>query len=165
MKKLNNSNPIPEFIKKKPETMMFTLFSFMWAAAILFHQAHQRNMVVFEIQEIVLCLSALLTLMKPSSWQRFFVMIFAQIWQVSIELPWPSNHWLFMALANVTILICCGYCAVKCRTNFQIGLYKTFAPLLRIEMIILYFFATLQQDKPRLSQIRNSVQRVPCIRF
>ena len=61
--------------------------------------------------------------------------------------PFISNHWLFTGLVNLTLLQAYARLAWAGRT-FAVEpgvLYRTFAPIVRLELIILYFFAVFHK--------------------
>ena len=125
--------------------MQFKLFATLWAIASLFHMAHSS---VFDTQFdfALLTLSALYVIFRPSM-GGFLLFISLQIFDAFYRMPFTTNHWIFTAFVNVTILHSLVYLIVKHR-SFQVNsgdLLKTFAPLVRIELIVLYFFAVFHK--------------------
>src|SRR5688572_6543503 len=126
--------------------MKFELFSMAWAIAALFHMANHRSYTV-SLAYFLLTISAILVLVKPSSIGRLTIFILLQIFQVLTTLPNVSNHWLFTAFVNLTIIQAILYLAVK-NKSFAIHkdeLLKTFAPVVRIELLILYFYVVFHK--------------------
>ena len=95
----------------------------------------------------LLTISAIILLAKPSSVGRLMLLIFMQLFQVLVSMPAVPNHWLFMAFVNLTIVQAMIYQAVKTRT-FDVNkelLLKTFAPVVRVELLILYFYVVFHK--------------------
>lgn len=126
--------------------MKFELFSMAWAIAALFHMANHRSYTL-SLAYFLLTISAILVLVKPSSIGRLTIFILLQIFQVLTTLASVSNHWLFTAFVNLTIIQAILYLAIK-NKSFAINkedLLKTFAPVVRIELIILYFYVVFHK--------------------
>jgi hypothetical protein len=132
-------------IERSASEAQFKLFAILWAIASLFHMAHSS---VFDTQFdfALLTLSALYVIFRPSM-GGFLLFISLQIFDAFYRMPFTTNHWIFTAFVNVTILHSLVYLIVRHR-SFQINsgdLLKTFAPLVRIELIVLYFFAVFHK--------------------
>ena len=126
--------------------MKFELFSMAWAIAALFHMANHRSYTV-SLAYFLLTISAILVLVRPSSIGRLTIFILLQIFQVLTTSPNVSNHWLFTAFVNLTIIQAILYLAIK-NKSFAIHkdeLLKTFAPVVRIELLILYFYVVFHK--------------------
>jgi hypothetical protein len=123
----------------------FNVFTIVWAIATLFHMAHSS---VFDTQFdfALLTLSALYVIFRPSM-AGFIFFICIQMFDAFFRMPFTTNHWIFTAFVNVTILHCLLFLVIRLR-SFQINggdLLKTFAPLVKIELIVLYFFAVFHK--------------------
>ncbi len=95
----------------------------------------------------LLTIAAVLLIAKPASVNRLIVLVVLQVSQVFINMPAVSNHWLFTAFVNLTILQSFIYLAFRGKT-FVINkeaLLKTFAPVVRIELLILYFYVVFHK--------------------
>ena len=126
--------------------LQFELFSIFWAAATLFHMANDRSFTN-SLPLFILTGSAILLLIKPSSVNRLVLLIVMQLFEFAIKMPAVSNHWVFTAIANLTILQAIIYLAAKNKT-FSINkdeLLRTFAPVVRIELLILYFYVVFHK--------------------
>ncbi|WP_224994261.1 hypothetical protein [Cesiribacter sp. SM1] len=118
----------------------------IWAIVCLFHMATNR-MFTIQLHFFLLSASAVYLLLKPSSVIRLIIFISLQLYEVFNALPVGSNHWIFAAFVNLTILRAIFYQVLKGR-SFQIdkaSLLETFAPIVRIELIILYFFVVFHK--------------------
>lgn len=123
----------------------FKIFAMLWAIASLFHMAHSS---VFDSQFdfALLTLSAFYVIFRPSM-GGFLLFIGFQIFDAFFRMPFTTNHWIFTAFVNVTIIHSLIYLIIRHR-SFQINsgdLLKTFAPLVRIELVVLYFFAVFHK--------------------
>ncbi len=123
----------------------FKIFAMLWAIASLFHMAHSS---VFDTQFdfALLTLSALYVIFRPSM-GGFLLFVGLQIFDAFYRMPFTTNHWIFTAFVNVTIFHSLIFLVIRQR-SFQINsgdLLKTFAPLVRIELVVLYFFAVFHK--------------------
>lgn len=125
--------------------LQFRIFSVLWAIASLFHMAHSS---VFDVQLnlALLTVAAFRVIFRPSLFS-FLLLISLQIFDAAFRMPFSTNHWIFTAFVNVTILQAVAFLVFKHR-SLQVGegaLFKVFAPVVRIEVIILYFFAVFHK--------------------
>lgn len=123
----------------------FKLFAMLWAIASLFHMAHSS---VFDsaFNFALLTLASLYVIFRPSM-GGFLFMIGLQFFDAFYRMPFTTNHWIFTAFVNLSIFHCLVYLIIRER-SFQINsglLFKTFAPVVKIELIILYFFAVFHK--------------------
>lgn len=127
------------------ESSPFRNFAIVWAIATLFHMAHSG---VFDtrLNFALLTIAALYVLFKPSL-SGFIALILLQLLDIGIQMPNATNHWIFTGLVNVTILVSVFYCVFK-KKSFNIDeteVYETFAPVARVEVLILYFWAVFHK--------------------
>ena len=143
----SSSHILSETEEYRQSTLIrFKLFSGIWAIATLFHMANHR-MFTTELHYFLLTLASIFLLVKPTSLIRLLIFIGLQLYEVYNALPVVSNHWIFAAFVNLTILHALLYQAIR-RRSFRIDkvlLMETFAPLVRIELIILYFFVVFHK--------------------
>ncbi|WP_143080201.1 hypothetical protein [Hymenobacter arizonensis] len=117
-----------------------------WAVATLFHMAQSR-VYTKELHYALLTAAAILLILRPASMLRLTSLITLQLYEVLFRAPYISNHWIFATFVNLTILQALIYLIIKKR-SLQIDkgdLIRTFAPVVRIEVIILYFFVVLHK--------------------
>lgn len=124
----------------------FKIFTVLWSIATLFHMAYAG---VFEekLNYALLTLAALFVIYKPGNVKGFIVLMILQLYDVFYLLPEVNNHWLFTAFVNITIIQVLIFLIIKDKSFYVdktrwIGL---FAPILRIEVLILYFFAVFHK--------------------
>lgn len=143
--------PAPSSFKhKNQETLagsgiQFNIFTVLWAIATLFHMAHSS---VFDTQVdfALLTLAAMYVVFRPSM-TAFIILMVLQIFDAIYRMPYTTNHWLFTAFVNLTILHALFYLVIKQR-SFHVNkgaLLETFAPIVKLELIILYFFAVFHK--------------------
>ncbi len=139
---VNSPSPI---YSSSVSDLQFKVFSVLWAIASLFHMAHSS---VFDTQLnlALLTLAALTVIIRPSL-PAFIILISLQLFDAFFRMPFTTNHWIFTAFVNVTILQVLLFLMIKQRTfNIKPGqFYNTFTPLVKIEVIILYFFAVFHK--------------------
>ena len=137
-------SPELQFKPSAPD-LQFKVFSKLWAIATLFHLAHSS---IFDVQLnlALLTLSAFYLIFRPSLYAFLFLVVF-QTFDAVFRMPITTNHWVFTAFVNLTILQCLLFLMMRNRTFFVGGgdLFKTFAPVVRIEVIILYAFAVFHK--------------------
>ena len=125
--------------------LQFKIFTVLWAIASLFHMAHSS---VFDAQLNLafLTLAAFFAIFRPSL-TSFLLLIALQIFDAAFRMPFTTNHWIFTALVNATLLHVLIYMMFR-NKSFQVEegqFFKAFAPLVRVEVIILYFFAVFHK--------------------
>lgn len=123
----------------------FKIFCVLWAIATLFHMAHSS---VFDAQLnlALLTLASFYAIFRPSL-TSFIVLITLQIFDATFRMPFTTNHWIFTAFVNVTMLHVLLLLVLRAR-SFHVkpdAFYRTFAPVIRIEVIILYFFTVFHK--------------------
>ncbi|WP_224997435.1 hypothetical protein [Cesiribacter sp. SM1] len=124
----------------------YKIFVSIWAISTLFHMATNR-MFTIEFHYFLLSAAAVYLMFKPSSIIRLLVFIALQLYEVFNALPMGSNHWIFAAFVNLTILHALIYLVLK-HKSFRIDrveFLETLAPIVRIELIILYFFVVFHK--------------------
>ena len=148
-KKLRPRPKVGRVLPNTPEASygewQFKVFAILWAIATLFHMAHS-SIFDAQLNLALLTLSAFLVIFRPSL-HAFFLLVVLQAFDAFYRMPMTTNHWIFTAFANFTVLQVAVYLIIRDRT-FQLGerkFFNTFAPLLRIEVIILYFFAVFHK--------------------
>jgi hypothetical protein len=123
----------------------FKIFAVLWAIAALFHMAHS-SVFDEQLNFALLTLCAFFVILRPSL-GSFVALIFLQLFDAIFRMPFTTNHWIFTAFVNITFLQVFMFYMIRHRT-FQVkggDLFKTFARLVRIEVIILYFFAVFHK--------------------
>ncbi len=122
----------------------FSIFAFLWATATLFHLAAYPERLI-GIGKLLLALAAIGVLLKPVSIGRFGIFTVVQIITVINDLPSAvSNHWLFTFFVNLTILTVLLRSVWLKKVSIP-ELFPAFAPAVRIQLIVLYFFAVFQK--------------------
>lgn len=112
---------------------------------MLFHMAHS-SIFDTQLNLALLTLAAMYVILRPSV-ASFTILISLQIFDACFRMPFTTNHWIFAAFANITILQVLLFLTITGR-SFKISgseLFRHFAPIIRIELIILYFFAVFHK--------------------
>jgi hypothetical protein len=120
----------------------FTIFAFLLAAATVFHEAALGEL---RVTHALVTLAALWVLLRPSSLTRFLVLVAAQLVVFADDLPHVVNHWLVLAVTNLVVVAYIAWAAIG-RREWPIrtgALYQSLAPILRLELILVYLFAAL----------------------
>jgi hypothetical protein len=120
----------------------FTIFSFLWAAAVIFHLG-KWNIWLHSPVSFALGVSAVSVILKPSSAYRLYILIILQLVDAFEKMPWIPNHWLFASVVNLTILVSALILIISARNTGieRSRLFNTFAPALRLEFVLLYLFS------------------------
>lgn len=132
--------------QNKTSTTKYQIFCCLWAIATLFHMANHRSFDD-QLHFVALSMGAIFLLAKPSSVFRMLLLIALQLFDVIKSMPGVSNHWIFTCFVNLTIVAALIYLVAKKR-SFQINKgewYEIFAPVVRILVIILYFFVVFHK--------------------
>ena len=121
------------------------MFTVLWAVASLFHMAHS-SVFDAELNLALLTLAAFFAIFRPSL-KSLLVLIGLQIFDAVFRMPFTTNHWIFTAFVNFTIVHVIFFLILR-KKGFTLRegeVFKTFAPLLRVEVVILYFFAVFHK--------------------
>ncbi len=124
----------------------YSAFCCLWASAALFHLASYDHWVV-SIFHFWVAGAAFLLLHRPGSVCRLLVLVVGQLCESVVNAPFLSNHWLFTGLVNLTLLHAYIYLVAR-RRGFVVErgeFYEAFAPVVRIELLILYFFVVFHK--------------------
>ncbi|WP_205499833.1 hypothetical protein [Rufibacter psychrotolerans] len=126
--------------------LKYKIFCCVWAIASIFHMANY-NGFTLDFTFFLLTSAAIALIAKPSSVVRLLIFATIQIFRVGLDLPGTSNHWLLTGFVNVTILHSFLYLVIKRRTFYidKVEFLETFTPLIKIEVIVLYFYAVFHK--------------------
>ncbi|HEX2535948.1 MAG TPA: hypothetical protein VHK69_19540 [Chitinophagaceae bacterium] len=116
------------------------------ALATLFHMAN-KNSFTNGLHHFLLTAAALLLLQKSSSIARLVFFLTLQLYEAFKMMPQVSNHWIFTTFVNLTLVQVLFSEVIRSR-SFRVSkhrFFETAAPILRIELIILYFFAVFHK--------------------
>ena len=133
-------------ISSQQRAEAYAIFCRLWALASLFHLGSYNEWVA-SIYHLLLACAALSLFFHPTSLYRLLSLCLLQLLQLAVQAPMVSNHWLFTGFVNATILHTFVYQAYK-QKRFAVDraiFFETFASLLRIELLILYFFVVLHK--------------------
>lgn len=124
----------------------FTVFAFLLALAVLFHQASLADWASLW-PDAVVSLSAIAVLVRPSSVARLLAMLGVDMVAVALDLPAVSNHSLLLALTALGVFVALGVDAITRQPRLwdRGALYRRIAPVLRIEVVAVYFLAGLSK--------------------
>ena len=122
----------------------FAIFSFLLAAAVLFHQARLSDWEVVSVHAF-LTLAALFLLLRPSSVPRFAVLAVALVVDWVVHMPVVVNHLWVVAVFSVAVLVAVAIALARGRRWPLVGgeLYARFGPVLRNLVILVYLFAAV----------------------
>ncbi len=125
-----------------------TLFCFFWALFTLFHQADEQRFSTLGF-DLVVNAAAVAALLRPSSGFRLAVLCLAQVIAAWLALPLIVNHWMLtflVSLATLAILVE-RLMRAGCSLDFD-EWFDRFAPVVRMAVILTYFFAFLAKLNP-----------------
>ena len=128
------------------EQKTYSTFCVLWGLATLFHLV-AKDPWPAPLLSTLLAAAALYLLHRPSEPHRLVLLAVLQMCESWTTAPFISNHWLFTGLVNLTLLQAYARLAWAGRT-FAVepgALYRTFVPIVRLELIILYFFAVFHK--------------------
>lgn len=134
-----------------------SLFSFLWAVATLFHTiSFYDDVNLFNPLSWLDALVAVILLFNSRSVPLFLLLLGFRIGHVAQWMPFTPNHILFEFVLNIgilTILLSSIFTSSRIREsgyNFQDPevrkhLFNSFAPVARVSLFILYFYAVLHK--------------------
>ncbi len=135
----------------------FSIFAFLMACGVLFHQSILSDWHPFS-HHILPSLAAIVVLSRPKSLAAFLVMIAAHLISVVVDLPYVVNHWIFVGVLDVAILLIAAVLFLQQRSSRLTGgeLIEVLAPVIRWSVLVMYTFAALAKlnsdfFKPQLS--------------
>ncbi len=139
----------PASVSDEAAGRALTNFACLWAFAALFHQSAYPELIVGR-SALLVTLPALWLLLKPGSLWRLLLVAVLQVLQVSWNGPaHASNHWVFVYAVNLTILLAFAWLALgrggDVRAVTGGALLRAIAPVVRVELAILYFFAVVHK--------------------
>jgi hypothetical protein len=125
-------------------SLQFSLFAFLLALAILFHQARLGDWEVLSAH-LAVSLSAIFVLLRPSSVPRLLAMLAIQLVSMAIDMPLVVNHWLLLGLTTIGLGVALGVAAIRRRPWLSDSgeIYRRIAPAVRIQVVLVYLFAVL----------------------
>jgi hypothetical protein len=129
-----------------PDAAGFSLFATTWAIAGILHQMSFVDWRWHSFHGGLLTAALLWVLLRPSSWVRFAALLLVDCVAVGLEFPVHPNHIVFAWVVNLTLLTALLIARIR-RTDLSVspGWYRTFAPWLRVELAILYFFTVFHK--------------------
>ncbi len=120
----------------------FAIFAGLFAIAVLFDRAHLGDWGVVSTDTAV-SLVAIFALLRPTSVPRFVALLVAQVAHAANDSPLMTNHWTLVAISSLAILLNLAVAAVR-REGWLTdpgAVYRRIAPVLRLQVLILYLFA------------------------
>lgn len=125
-----------------PAPHNLTLFAASWAIAVLFHQAKFGHWARDPL-ELAANAAAVAVLCRPRSVRAFLALAILQVATVFDHLPQVPNHWLLGLVIAATIVVVAAFEWTERRGAplDAARLYRGFAPLVRIEILLVYPFA------------------------
>ena len=125
----------------------FSLFSFLWACALLSHQVFY-NAILQSPWDAALTAAALLTLLRPSSPLLLLALCGLHSVTVFHHLPDARNHWYFSSLHSLTVALILAASLFSHRRPHRYRrlldparLQPAIAAASRLNLAILYFFS------------------------
>ncbi|HSJ15590.1 MAG TPA: HTTM domain-containing protein [Longimicrobiales bacterium] len=135
--------PVREAVDERP----LPVFACLWAIATLFHQAAWPARHV-GAPMFLLTLAAVCVLLRPRSLRLFLGFLLLQVAVTVHQLPHgTSNHGLLTGFVAATMLLAWLGLAVRQRSPrvTRGELFAAFAPVARVELVILYSYAVLHK--------------------
>ncbi len=156
------------------------VFSAFWAVADVLH------LLVFSKAALALpdmagalwwvhLATALWLILRPSSVRRLAALLVAQVVGAGSHFPVLANHMVFLMVVNATVLVSLASSWWGHRGHAQGGaslnreaLYDGFAPVVRLELVLLYLLATLHKLNwgfldPAVSCATEVLRRMPTL--
>ena len=123
----------------------FTVFAWLWAAGIISHMASYSEPV--ELVTVAMFTLALAVIFGFYRTTTFFILLAVHLIYVYRRMPGVPNHAIIAAAVDLTIIGGALVAAISSRSwrLDATALYKIFAPVVRIELLIVYFFVVFHK--------------------
>ncbi|MDQ3935145.1 MAG: HTTM domain-containing protein [Actinomycetota bacterium] len=130
--------------RQRASAAHFSIFAFLFAAAVLFHQNRLSDWEVLSVHAL-LSLVALAVLLRPSSLPRFAALLVALFVDWAVHMPVVVNHIWAVAVFGAGVLVAAAIALARGRRWPLDGgeLYERFAPVLRNCVVLVYLFAAV----------------------
>lgn len=120
------------------------LLTLLWALAILFHQSKAGSLTDGRWHHAILTIAAARVLLRPGDLRGFAALLACQVASVAIDLPVASNHWVFVFVTSIAMLLVLAGQFVRGRGRVDRAEFLgVVLPMLRLEVVLLYAFVTL----------------------
>jgi hypothetical protein len=131
----------------RPGTAGFTLFAVSWGLAGIFHQVSFIDWRWKSVEGELLTAALLWFLLRPSCWKRFALLLAVDSIAVALNFPVHPNHIVFAWVVNLTLLSALLAAKSGHRTgdDLESDWYRSFAPWIRVELVVLYLFSTFHK--------------------
>ncbi len=129
----------------RPQLLPFSVFAWLWAAGTVSHMAsYSEPWQPVTGVVVVLAFAVLFGIFRVAS---FFALLVTHLLYVYGRLPNVPNHSILAATIDVTILASALWAIIKKRSWIvdATALYRVFAPVVRIELLVLYFFVVFHK--------------------
>ena len=123
----------------------FTVFAWLWAAGMISHMSSYSEPLT--PVTITMFSLAVIVLFRPTLTAAFLALLAVHLFYVYQRMPEIPNHSLIAAGVDMTVLSAAAWHALRTRTwRLDLrDLYRTFAPVVRIEVVIVYFFVVFHK--------------------
>jgi hypothetical protein len=139
------------------DALRLRIFAFTFAIASLFHHGMLSSWGELLAISNLVTISAIWLLLRPSSTTRLYTLVAATGFAWWWHMPVVVNHVMTLGLIFLSFIVAVTWMKVAGRKPLDAGsLWRTIAPMLRIEIVLLYIFATMAKVNggffnPRLS--------------
>jgi hypothetical protein len=123
----------------------FHVFAWLWAGGMVSHMVSYSEPL--RVETATLFALSVFVLFRPTATAALLALLATHLLYVCERMPRVPNHSLLAAIVDLTILTSALACAWKRRTwRIELrDLYESFAPLVRIELLVLYFFVVFHK--------------------
>ncbi len=122
------------------------VFAFLWAWASIIHQA-KLGLWALDGLDIVMTCAAALVIARPGSLANFLTLVVIQLADLLVKLPDLNNHPVVMLLSDM-VIVAAIVREIWLRPSTPIdkgSLFDSFAPVLRVMAVVVYFWATFHK--------------------
>src|SRR5687767_15662054 len=118
----------------------FSVFAWLWSAGMIAHMAsYSEPLETVTVAMLILALAVLFGVYRTAA---FLTLAGVHLLYVYDRLPRVPNHSILAAAIDITIIAAAAWLALSSRRVHidTSTLYGMFAPVVRIELLVLYFF-------------------------
>lgn len=124
-----------------------TIFTFMWALSIVFHYSKAESITTAITTPIQLMVGLTACYMMVYPWRTvgLGLLVTLQLGEFLTMTPYVANHWTLTTAISSTLFITLLLQRARRGTIDRGEVFATFAPIARMCLLVLYFFATFHK--------------------
>ena len=138
------TSPLPDTQDDADTRLLFSAFTLLLGIGTLFHQAVATSWQLLSL-DTTLALAALWLVFHPGSLKAFWLLVGCHLANLAVDLPFVVNHVVLQGIIDLAALLSLVVVVWirKQPASDSAAIYRVFAPMLRVLVLLLYVFAGL----------------------